>query len=717
MRALFTGFLVLLFLPLGLSAQLAITPERAVSVPSLVRSKDANQVDIATNGELMLAVWMETRGSTSAVIAARVAADGTVLDPAGLVLSYSERFTVANPLVAWDGEAFVVIWSRLPRLAPFTLETWASRVDVDGRVLRPGGTHIAYGGPQALGVRGNQVAAVITEPNVIAPGVSRCHAGLLSEELTFAPASSVAPCDGARLAHFGGGYLMAWTAIDRTNATTVVRAVRLHGNASALGSEFPVHGLGPFTGGARIAMAASGSDVLIAAGSDRLDVVRITPELNIRQATPVSPASAGAQLPSDIVVLGDGTYDVVVQPYGDGGVHRFTSGDRFVATENFEQSASPYNAATLANGRTFIVSADEAVTGQYAFGPENVVLISRRAEQQYDPSLATNGTNVLAVWSENRGDEHNTMAATLMALDGTPITGTLTLADSVHRGNTAAGVDGAGFFAVWFDDPDNGSLTTTLSARRVTEAGAGSTIILSENANLDASPAVSSDGQNAVIAWSEGQYFEPRVVVGTLSGVRTPVSGAAVDSVMAWNGTWHLLAANGVNGRIRGAVIDRTAGVRSSFDLTLFPARNPALAWNGSAYLLVYQRDLFLESILLDAEGRELGPRTTVALPDANYSFERPRVAWDGRTFIVTWMSRSQKLSRNLLVARRVSASGQPLGNTTLVADLGFDASRHALLALPDGRTMLAYPRIDATAVSRIFTRRITEARQRAVSH
>ncbi len=65
---------------------------------------------VAWGGGVFLAVWMEERhGSGWDVAAARVGPDGAVLDPGGIAVGAGPG-DQTRPAVAWNGEAFVVVW-------------------------------------------------------------------------------------------------------------------------------------------------------------------------------------------------------------------------------------------------------------------------------------------------------------------------------------------------------------------------------------------------------------------------------------------------------------------------------------------------------------------------------------------------------------------------------------------------------------------------------
>jgi hypothetical protein len=77
-----------------------------------------------------LVAWEDTRASDYDIYAARVRADGTVPDTAGIIVAGTSSFDWMPRVVA-DGEGFRVVWFRSSLLA-------AARVDTSGNVVRTG---------------------------------------------------------------------------------------------------------------------------------------------------------------------------------------------------------------------------------------------------------------------------------------------------------------------------------------------------------------------------------------------------------------------------------------------------------------------------------------------------------------------------------------------------------------------------------------------------
>ena len=110
-----------------------VAPDGTVLDPTgIAISTDPHGLDhlrLASDGDQWLAVWADYRASTSDVYGARVAADGSVLDPAGLPIS-TQGDHQYSPSIAWNGSNYLVAW-----------EDWrpSNESDIYGtRVKQPG---------------------------------------------------------------------------------------------------------------------------------------------------------------------------------------------------------------------------------------------------------------------------------------------------------------------------------------------------------------------------------------------------------------------------------------------------------------------------------------------------------------------------------------------------------------------------------------------------
>jgi len=96
---------------------------------------------VASDGKNFLVVWQDLRnGKDYDTYAARVTPDGKVLDADGILVC-GGKGNQANPRVAWDGKAFVVVWQDF-RSGSF-YEVYGGRVSAEGKALDPGGVKLA----------------------------------------------------------------------------------------------------------------------------------------------------------------------------------------------------------------------------------------------------------------------------------------------------------------------------------------------------------------------------------------------------------------------------------------------------------------------------------------------------------------------------------------------------------------------------------------------
>ena len=103
---------------------------------------------VASNGSTTLFVWWEDRYfGFSQAFAARMAANGTVLDPAGIELTAYADYTNFVPAVAWDGTRWFVSFNK--DTGNFEDDLFVARVAADGSVLDFGGVPVGAGPDRA----------------------------------------------------------------------------------------------------------------------------------------------------------------------------------------------------------------------------------------------------------------------------------------------------------------------------------------------------------------------------------------------------------------------------------------------------------------------------------------------------------------------------------------------------------------------------------------
>jgi hypothetical protein len=105
-------------------------------------SRAANHQDdpsIAFGGQNYLVVWMDGRPGNGGIYGARVTQGGKALDPLGIPISRAVLGYRMSPAVAFDGKNYLVVWVDLHRVG-----IYGARVSPSGTVLDAGGILISH---------------------------------------------------------------------------------------------------------------------------------------------------------------------------------------------------------------------------------------------------------------------------------------------------------------------------------------------------------------------------------------------------------------------------------------------------------------------------------------------------------------------------------------------------------------------------------------------
>jgi hypothetical protein len=273
----------------------------------------------------------------------------------------------------------------------------------------------------------------------------------------------------------------------------------------------------------------------------------------------------------------------------------------------------------------------------------------------YRPNVATDGTNFLVTWSEDRFAYRQVFAARIShagaVLDPNGIEVTpYGIATTSHDNDVM--FDGTNYVVVYNDQPSETNFDQDIHAQRISPAGTlvGAPIIVDDAPNNQQRPAVA------------------------------PVANGGVQAVwLDW--------AAGTDSDINGAQIAADGAVSAIKPISTGAPRqlSPALASNGNGYLAVFRSEI-------SGQSRIVGQRLTAAgdpidaqpftISSAGNTLGNPDVAWNGSEYLVTWNDGKQ------VQAKRIAADGavidaapiavmpgiQPvveaLGTTFLVADV-----------------------------------------------
>lgn len=271
------GFLLLSLL-VSHSVFAGFGPERPVTGSDLGLVKDyRSHPRIASNGDGYLVAYRDFRGGAFGVWGARVAADGTLLDPTGF------RIAVTNEVhLVWAGENYVALWHR-----PDAGGVYAVTISPDGVVGNP---KVALETPRLMGLTD---FAVATNGSTILVATTLGTAALLEADGTHIGTLDIA--GGAYLlnidiaaASAGGEYLLAFG----MNTGVVTQRVSSSGQVSA-----PV----PQENTPRSATVDIGTDgtnyLLVAAAHDVISLALTRENNRIGEPRVLAPAQTVSGLP------------------------------------------------------------------------------------------------------------------------------------------------------------------------------------------------------------------------------------------------------------------------------------------------------------------------------------------------------------------------------------------------------------------------------------
>jgi hypothetical protein len=228
-------------------------------------------------------------------------------------------------------------------------------------------------------------------------------------------------------------------------------------------------------------------------------------------------------------------------------------------------------------------------------------------------ALAKNGGRTMAVWTENRFAMteffspfagYETVAAPIAA-DGSIGAGTVVSLDFAEQHVRKLLPFAGGTIALWTEGTPNDRVVVS----RLTPAGqpADGGLRLRESLFNQSHSTLATDGERLFVAWTEGDEGKPQRLYGAVvspdSALSASVKQLASDSdgesdiAVVWNGqTFTVVYQRLRNGRLDFAAlrVDRSVNAVDPVPISLTPTyhydENPRLSWNGSEYLLVWQR-------------------------------------------------------------------------------------------------------------------------------
>lgn len=582
----------------------------------------------AFDGTNYLIVWEDERYGTTDIYGARIAPDGTVLDPAGFAICRADQHQ-RRPSVIFGGTEYLVVWEDY-RYSSYDI--FGARVTTDGTVLDTAGIAIstaagyqlspcvAYDGTNFLVVWEYQ------EDDYDLYGARVSPAGTVLDPSGIAIATGPAHEYFPEVAFDGTNYLIAWRRAYSGNYG--IYGTRITQSGIVVDpSGFLVSYSGATQGDPSIAF--DGANYLVAwedsrNGSMDIYAARVTPS-----GTVLDPAGIG------VSTDGSSQYTPAVT---------FNGNDFVIIWRDYRNTDTDIYGARVSQTGTVLDPAGVPVT--------------RAPNPQLTPSCASDGTNCLAVWWDYRTLYNYNVIGARIAPDGTVIDddGLMLSTSANWQEHVSVAFDGTNFLLVWEDTRSSDS--SDIYGMRIEQDGTvldPEGIPISTASNRQRYPAVTFNGTNYFVIWRDNRNDDDDIYGTRVSqdGTVLDPSGIAV-SIAAWcqspptvtsDSTNYLVVWDWLQYEIRGARVsgDGTVLDPSGFLVAVNDSSrsSPAASFDGTNFFVVwtdnrniasydiYGTRVSQDGIALDPDGIPIS-----TIPTFN---QQPAVAFDGTNYFVVW--------------------------------------------------------------------------------
>jgi hypothetical protein len=616
-----------------------VAPSGSVLDPNgilIATSAESANFAVASSGANYLVVWQQGSGVQTDIYGARVSTDGALLDATSFPISSSTEY-VSAPRVAFDGTNYFVIWTD--QRLHVQQAIYGARVTPSGVVLDSDGISltasvggstnfaaIAFDGTNYLVAWEDHYNPKHDDYEIYATRVSKLGSVLDPDGIQLSSGAGYRPA----IAFDGSNYLVVWdgsTGPEGTRVTLDGDVLDPTGLLLASIGRFP-------------AVAFDGTDYLLVwsvGGEDTTNEVRGTrvstagvpadPNGVLLRSEAVGDYALGPKLAFDgtnyLVVwsdLVDDTSDedvhgVRVSPAGapvDGVSLQIATGRKDEDNSSVAFDGTNYLAVwqDSRNGNDDIYAARISADGTL-LDPTGIA-ISTAAGAQRLPKIAFGGANYVVVWQDLRGVDTD-IYATRVNKAGTVLDPAgIALSTVAYDQRAPCVAFGATDYLVVWSDGRSGT-NDDIYATRVSKGGAvldPAGIAVASAPSDESSPALASDGENYLVAWSQADddsdqdIYAARVsaagIVDDVPGIAiATAAGDQVTPAVAFDGTSYLIAwadfRNGSTSDIYAARITTTGALVDSNGLVVANAVNaqthPALAFDGTDYLVTWQDD------------------------------------------------------------------------------------------------------------------------------
>lgn len=215
--------------------------------------------------------------------------------------------------------------------------------------------------------------------------------------------------------------------------------------------------------------------------------------------------------------------------------------------------------------------------------------------------------------------------------------------------------NGRELLVVWLASPDD------LRARRISAAGELLDPVGFHVARAIGSYTVASDGDGYLIAYTTSTATN-LVRVERDGTVGTPTEMFPMASpALAWNGTTFLLAGDNQVTGVNVRTLRRDGTPLEPWRSIAAGGVSPAVSWNGQRYLVAWWRNFRTEAATID--GGTIGPIRLIAQQSGS---RPPGLATNGDEWLIAWTVFDSGSVGREIRSRPIAADGTPLETTTV---------------------------------------------------
>ncbi len=261
-------------------------------------------------------------------------------------------------------------------------------------------------------------------------------------------------------------------------------------------------------------------------------------------------------------------------------------------------------------------------------------VITSSINDQMEASVAFDGTNYMAVWSDKRNGKYYDIYGAIIAPDGTVIGQKSFLISSLRANQRAPKIifNGSNYFVVWFVEHGVNADKEIFSAILSTEGKVLSKqYICKENVRRDGI-AIAFDGTNNLVVWGQSGYIKGKRVHsgGTVLDKESIEIARGVNPDVAFGGTDFLVVFHGRHGGISANRVSKAGKLISTGD-------------DYKENLIIYKSD------------------------EVDTEEYNPRVFYNGENYFVTWFQ-TKKFEPTKILGVSVNNKGEPLGEVIILA-------------------------------------------------